>query len=78
MIHIHQQPKDVQTTGETWWFVFDDDKNIIISPFQCSGYTSSPHTIVVADSKEECDQYIADNELVYQSYDITEIDSTEI
>jgi hypothetical protein len=38
-------------------------------PQQCSGYTSSHLTIVVADTKEECDQYIADNELIYSFID---------
>jgi hypothetical protein len=44
-------------------------KQIVVEPMQCSGYTSSPLTIVVADTKEECDQYIADNELIYSFID---------
>jgi hypothetical protein len=44
-------------------------KQIITEPQQCSGYTSNPLTIVVADTKEECDQYIADNELSHPNYE---------
>lgn len=72
-------PQGVHTTELDWWMIYDADAKIIVSaPQQCLGYTSSPLTMVVADSKEECDQYIADNELTYPNYDIPEIDSTEI
>jgi hypothetical protein len=60
-------PDEVCTTEQDWWMIYDAiSKQIIIEPQQCSGYTSSPLTIVVADSKEELEQYIADNELIYQ------------
>ena len=67
MIHIYQQPIDVQTTQENWWFIFDDNKNIIIAPFQCSGYTSSPFTMIIADSKKELEHYIDDNNLIFKN-----------
>lgn len=58
-------PDDVHTTEQEWWFVYDSTVNqITLSPLQCSGYTSSPLTMVVADTKEELEQYIIDNNLI--------------
>jgi hypothetical protein len=37
---------------------------IIIPPQQCSGGTSSPFTMAIADTKEELEQYIQDNGLI--------------
>jgi hypothetical protein len=60
-------PNEVYTTDQNWWMIYDAaTKQVAVEPMQCSGCTSSPLTIVVADSKEELEQYIADNELIYQ------------
>ena len=59
-------PDEVHTTDQEWWMIYDaDTKVIVIEPLQCSGYTSSPFTMVVADAKEELDQYIVDNKLLF-------------
>jgi hypothetical protein len=52
-------------TNETeWWMIYNAvTNNIIVPPQQCAGGTSSPFTMVIADSKEELDQYIIDNKL---------------
>jgi len=42
-----------------------DTKVIVIEPLQCSGYTSSPFTMVISDAKEELDQYIIENKLLF-------------
>jgi hypothetical protein len=60
--------QEVQTTEQEWWMIYDaDTKEITVGPQQCSGFTSSPLTMVVADTKEELEQYIVDNGLVYSS-----------
>lgn len=65
---VISSPQEVHTTELDWWMIYDaDTKVIILAPQQCLGYTSSPLTMVVADSKEECDQYITDNDLVYSN-----------
>jgi hypothetical protein len=57
-------PDEVHTTEQDWWMIYDADTKVItIKPFQCFGYTSSPMTMVISDTKEELDQYIIDNEL---------------
>lgn len=58
-------PSEVYTSDEQWWMVYNaDNKQILVNPQQCSGYTSSPFTMVIADSQEELNQYIIDNNLV--------------
>lgn len=57
---------ELHTIELNWWMIYNaDTKVIIIEPLQCSGYTSSPFTMVVADTKEELDQYIIDNKLLF-------------
>jgi len=69
MIKVYIQPNNVETTSENWWFAFDEDNNIIINPQCCSGFTSGPLTMVVADTLEECEDYIKENNLVYNKYE---------
>jgi hypothetical protein len=58
-------PQNVHTTEEDWWMVFDPaSKNVVVQPQQCSGYTSSPLTMVIAETKDELNQYIIDNDLI--------------
>jgi len=60
-------PDEVHTTEQDWWMIYNaDTKLITIEPLQCSGYTSSPFTMVISDRKEELDQYIADHGLTVQ------------
>lgn len=48
--------------------MYDDaTKIILVEPSQCSGSHTCAITLVVADTKEELDQYIVDNALVYSS-----------
>jgi hypothetical protein len=63
---IIPSPEEVHTTEQDWWMIYDaSTKQIVIEPQQCSGYTSSPLTMVIADTLEELEQYIAENNLVY-------------
>ena len=60
-------PDEVHTTDQEWWMIYDaDTRVIVIEPLQCSGYTSSPFTMVIADTKEELEQYITDHGLTAQ------------
>jgi hypothetical protein len=55
---------NIITTETDWWAIYDANTNeIIIPPQQCGGETSSPYTMVIADTEEELNQYIADNGL---------------
>jgi hypothetical protein len=65
--HVIPFPDEAHTTEQEWWMIYNaDTKVIVIEPLQCSGYTSSPFTMVIADTKEELDQYIADHGLTVQ------------
>ena len=59
---------NTETTQEQWWITYDDETKIILQgPFQCSGYTSSPHIMVIADIEEELLTYIEENNLTIPS-----------
>jgi hypothetical protein len=61
-------PDEVHATEQDWWMIYDADTKVItIEPLQCSGYTSSPMTMVIADTKEELEKYIADHGLILDS-----------
>jgi hypothetical protein len=46
-----------------WHLIFDNDKNVI-TLFESIGITSTQENLFVG-TKEECDQYIIDNGLIY-------------
>jgi hypothetical protein len=74
MMNVYKNPKNIETNQDQWWFIYEEaSKNIIVEPQQCSGSTSGSRTMVVADTKEELDQYIVDNGL---SLPPDEFDST--
>ena len=78
MINVYNPIENVETDQNDWWFVFDEtSKNIIVEPQQCSGSTSGPYTMVVADTKEELDQYIVDNGLKYPDFDSQAFEASE-
>ena len=55
---------NIETTQEQWWILYNDETKIVIEgPFQCSGYTSSPNIMVIADTEEELLTYIIDNDI---------------
>jgi Fe-S-cluster-containing hydrogenase component 2 len=58
----------IETTQDEWIMMYDDaTKIILVEPSQCSGSHTCAITLVVADTKEELDQYIVDNALVYEN-----------
>lgn len=51
-----------------WVFLYDEStKGIIMEPQQCSGTYTCASSMVVADTLEELEQYIEDNNLVMTS-----------
>lgn len=46
-----------------WHLIYDNDKNVI-TLFESVGITSTQENLFVG-TKEECDQYIIDNNLIY-------------
>ena len=69
MINVIQQPNDFQTDSNIWWLIYDSTNlNIVFGPIQSSGKTGSPLTIVTTYLREELDQYITDNNLIYATF----------
>lgn len=61
-------PGDYNLVEGQWWFLYNDfSKNIIIKPRQGAGKISSPHILVIGNTKEECEQYIVENNLNTQT-----------
>lgn len=62
---IIDNPSNEQTDDIQFWFIYNLSEKRVISPIkQVSGYTSSPHIMVIADTKEELLIYIEDNDLI--------------
>ncbi len=59
----------IQTTQEEWWFVYDyETKKIIAHPEKGCMHIRSPFTIIVANTLEECQEYISTHGLSYPEY----------
>jgi len=64
MTNVIQSPNQHFTSQEEWWLVYDSStRNIIVELQQCTGFTSSPFTMVTSDSLQEIEEYIIDNNL---------------
>jgi hypothetical protein len=69
---------NIETTQEQRWMLYNDETKIVIEgPFQCSGYTSSPNVMVIADTEEELEQYIIDNDLIVPTDEDQELNYAE-
>ena len=69
---------NIETTQEQWWMLYNDETKIVIEgPFHCSGYTSSPNVMVIADTEEELEQYIIDNDLIVPTDEDQELNYAE-
>jgi hypothetical protein len=67
MKKIIESPDQHYTNQTEWWMIYDNNtKKIIIDSQQCSGFTSSPHTMVVFDTLEEIQEYIEDENLIFE------------
>lgn len=50
-----------------WWFVYNSEDNTLITSVEycdTSCYVGSKYTLVMFDSKEECDEYIEENQIL--------------
>ena len=65
MINVYIQPNSVQLSENEWWFVVTAENIVMSPPRQSNGAIFSHDTLVVADTLEECHQYILDNNLEY-------------
>jgi len=64
-MQVIYQPQNIQTNDEQWWFIYNDStKNVLQLPLKCLGKTSSPHVMVIADTEQECENYIIQNNLI--------------
>ena len=63
--HVVENVNNIITTETDWWMIYDADTNkVIIPPQQCSGSTTAPYTMVIADTEEELNQFIVENGLI--------------
>lgn len=63
-------PDEVQTNASEWWFIYNADTKLVIEePQQCSGFTTSPLTMVISDSESDIYKYIEDNNLILPDID---------
>lgn len=62
---VVQSATNIITNEIEWWMIYDANTlQVIIPPQQCSGETSSPYTMAIADSLEELEQHIQENGLI--------------
>jgi len=65
---------NIETAQEQWWIVYNDEtKTVLEGPLQCSGYTSSPHIMVIGETEEELLTYIEENDLIIPNDDEDEL-----
>jgi len=65
---------NIETTQEQWLIIYNDEtKTVLEGPLQCSGYTSSPHIMVIGETEEELLTYIEENDLIIPNDDEDEL-----
>ena len=65
---------NIETAQEQWWVIYHDEiKTVLEGPLQCSGYTSSPHIMVIGNTEEELLTYIEENDLIIPNDDEDEL-----
>ena len=73
MINIYDSPSEIRTTDSVYWIIYNKSTlKLMVDPINCSGITSSPHTMVVFDTPEECMDYIMEHELISIDVDTVE------
>ena len=61
---------NIQTSETDWWMIYDPvNLDVISSPMQCSGYASSPHNMVIADTEAEVLVFIEQEGLTLEDTD---------
>jgi hypothetical protein len=68
MINVYSKAA-VEVDQDKWILLYEESsKEILTEPQQCGGLWTVVETLVVADTKEELDQYIVDNGLYFPPY----------
>lgn len=68
MINNYSQPIDFLIPDNIWWLIYEEETKQIISSIQSPeqrGCVSSPHILITADTKEELENYIQENNLIF-------------
>ena len=69
---------EIEASETQWWFLYEEDtKELRDIPIQCSGYISSPRILILADTEEELEQYIIDNDLIVPTDEDQELNYAE-
>lgn len=59
----------IEVTPDQWVMLYEQQSKIItMEPQQAAGFYNAVDVLVVADTHEELNQYIADNALIYPDY----------
>tara|TARA_R110001599_G_scaffold1851_3_gene9245 strand:- start:1032 stop:1268 length:237 start_codon:yes stop_codon:yes gene_type:complete len=62
---------NIETTQDQWWMLYNESTKIVFEgPLQCSGITTSPDIMVIADTEEEVLEFIEDNNLIIPTSDV--------
>jgi len=73
MINVYTKAV-IEITENQWVMLYEEEsKNILIEPQQSSGFYTAVDILVVADSKEELDQFITDSNLFMPNFDNTSV-----
>lgn len=61
----------IDVTEDQWVMLYNEEtKEILVEPQQCSGSHTCANTLVIADTIEELEEYIAENGLVYNNFEV--------
>ena len=70
MINVYSKAA-VEVDQDKWILLYQESsKEIVMEPQQCGGLWTVVETLVVADTKEELDQYIQDHGLIANALDL--------
>lgn len=65
MINVYKMAI-IDVSEDQWIMLYNEEnKNILLGPQKCSGSHTCANNLVVADSKQEVEQYILNNQLNY-------------
>jgi hypothetical protein len=75
---IIEAPDNFETNETSWWVIFDPVTKVTVmpEPIQCAGFTSSPFTMVVHDTREEVEAYLTENQISYPEPEVS-VETTE-
>ena len=64
---------NIETTQDQWWMVYNESaQTVSAGPLQCSGITTSPDVMIIADTEEEVLEFIEQEGLALEDIDHAE------